>query len=408
MTFSWKTPPLSPLARSIPASATLAISARAKALKAEGHDVVDLGVGEPDFDTPEHIVEAACKAVREGATHYTPTPGTPQLRKAVAEDMGRTCGIELGPENVIVSPGAKYSLRLAILTVLEPGEKVLIPAPYWVSYPVMVKLAGGTSQVIPTSLETGFKITPELLAEHIDSKCRLLILNSPSNPTGVGYTRDELAALMDVVLKHEHLWVLTDDIYRMLTYGDFKHCPVTSLGTEIASRCIVVDGVSKSYAMTGWRIGFTAGPAELISAMARIQSQATSNPAAVSQAAALAAITGPQDCVEKMRNAFENRRALTISTLSAMEGVTFCEPDGAFYVLADFSPFLGGTDPNTGKKVDTDLALAEYLITSVKVATVPGSAFGAPGCIRMSYAASEERITEGLNRIKKALGNLKK
>jgi len=402
----WKKPRLSKLASQIPPSATLALSARAKAMKARGIDVIDLSVGQPDFNTPEAIVEAAFEAVRGGATGYTPTPGTPELRAAVAEMVGRDYRLEVSSDNVIVSPGAKYSLAVAMNALVGPGDEVLVPAPYWVSYPNMVTMAGAEGVLVKTTLEQGFRLDPASLEERLNERTKLLVLNSPSNPTGVGYDEDSLKAIGEVLARFPAVWVLCDDIYRKLVYGKFRHVSLARACPDLAHRCVFVDGVSKAYAMTGWRIGFTVGPKELIGAMTRLQGHETSCPAAVSQAAALAAITGDDLCVKEMLEAFTKRRDRLLARLSEVEGVITVPPDGAFYVFSNIEAYLEKKTP-AGDFLADDIALGNYLLEEAHVAAVPGTAFGSPGHLRMSYATSEERLMEAMDRVSRALDNLK-
>jgi aspartate aminotransferase len=376
-------------------------------LAATGRDIIDLSVGQPDFNTPEHIIEAACQAVRDGATGYTPTPGTPELREAVAREMGRQRSIDIEMSNVLVSPGAKYSLAMVILALVDPRQKILIPSPYWVSYPKMAQLAGAEVVVVPTAIEQGYKLTPDILEPYLDERCRLLILNSPSNPSGVGYTNEDLKPIAELLKSYPDLWVLSDDIYQKLVYDGFEPGCLAAVDEEVARRCVYVDGVSKAYAMTGWRIGYMAGPESLVSAIGRMQSHTTSNPAAVSQAAALEALTGPQDCVGKMCRAFARRRAKLLERMEGIDGLCWVVPDGAFYVFANVSQVLGKRHPETGEPIDTDQKLGDYLLEGAGVAAVPGVAFGAPGHLRMSYAASETRILEAMDRIEQALGALR-
>jgi aspartate aminotransferase len=407
MRFSWQEPRISNKAAAIEPSATLALSAKAKEMEAAGHDVIDLSVGQPDFNTPPHIIEAACRALRDGATGYTPTPGTPQLRDAVAAEMRAVHGLDLSAQNVVVSPGAKYSLALAVAALINPGDKVVLAAPWWVSYPKMVQLAQGRSVCVPTTLQQGFRLTPDRLEPYLDEDCRLLILNSPSNPTGVGYSEADLQALAELLLRFPNLWVLCDDIYRKLVYDDFKAHSLARVAPKLARRCVFVDGVSKAYAMTGWRIGYLAGPRPLVGAVSRMQGHTTSNPAAVSQAAALAALTGPQQCVEEMRTAFAVRRRRMLERLRQIDGVCFVVPDGAFYVFVNVEQILGKRHPERDEIIDSDEKLGTYLLEQAHVAAVPGTAFGAPGHLRLSYAAAKSRILEALERFDQCMRALR-
>lgn len=404
-TIKWGSPTLSLIAQKITPSATLALSARAKEMAAQGHDVIDLTVGQPDFNTPAPIVEAAFRRVREGATGYTPTPGTTELREAVARVFGEDYGLKVSLENVIVSPGAKYSLTMAMQALLGPGDKVIIPAPYWVSYPKMAAMAGADSVILETTVEDNFRLTPELLEDALDDNVKMLVLNNPSNPTGVGYNRQDLEKIASVLSEYPRVWVLCDDIYRKLVYGSFKHLSFAEVEPDISSRCVFIDGVSKAYAMTGWRIGFTVGPKELVGAMTRLQGHSTSCAAAVSQAAALEAITGDQSCVQNMLSAFSRRREKMLHRFSTIDNIVVVPPDGAFYVFANVERIIGVKRPD-GEVIGDDVDLGDYLLEDALVAGVPGSAFGSPGHIRFSYAASESRIMEALDRIQISLNKL--
>jgi aspartate aminotransferase len=385
-------------------SMTLAVTAKAAHLSRQGIDVIGYGAGEPDFDTPEHIKDAAKRALDSGATKYTDVGGTPELRKAAAEWLGKAHNLQLAAENILVSCGAKHSLYNLFQALLDEGDEVIISAPYWVSYPEHVTMAGGKPVIIETTPETGFLFSGAQLDAACTSRTRAVILVSPSNPTGAVADKKNLEEIAEVCVKR-NLLVVSDDIYRSLVYGG-QYTSIATLGKEIRERTILIDGVSKTYAMTGWRIGFCAAPPELIKGMAVMQGQSTSNPAAVSQAAALAAITGPQECVEAMRREFDKRRMVMVEKLRAMPGVKCVEPRGAFYAFPDLRGCLGKHVPGGGI-VDDDLALAEYLIEKARVAIVPGSGFGAPGFARLSYATSMEKIETGLGRMHKALAELK-
>ncbi len=374
---------------SIPGSVTLAINARAKELAAEGHRVIRFGVGEPDFDTPEHIKEAARLALQGRINAYTPVAGVPELREEVARTF-RECGISAEASNVVVSCGAKQSLFNALQVLVDDGDEVAFYAPYWVSYPPMTTAAGGTPVVIDTSAD-GCRLTPEPLRAALTDRTRVLLLNSPSNPTGITATRDELAALGEVLADFPEVVVLSDEIYQHLVYGDAEFVPFAVACPAVAERTITVNGVSKSFAMTGWRIGYATGPAQVIAAMTRYQSHSTSNPTAIAQAAALAALRGPMEPIEEMRQAFDRRRLLMTDKLRALPGTTLTPPDGAFYCWPEVSGWLG--------EGGTTLQLAEDLLEQARVAVVPGEAFGAPGYLRLSYACSEEDIEEGCARI---------
>ncbi len=384
---------------------TLKVSAKAAALKAQGIDVINFGAGEPDFDTPVHIKDAAKRALDAGATKYTQVEGTPQLRKAVAAWFARAHGFEVKPAEVIVSVGAKQAIYNAFHALLDEGDEVILPAPYWVSYSEIAKLAGAKPVPVWCRPEDDFNLDPAAVARAITPKTRLILIVSPSNPTGALFGEKELRAVADLAVKHD-LWLLTDDIYRTLVYGGARYVQPATFSPEIRKRTVLVDGVSKAYAMTGWRIGFTCAPPDVIEAMSTLQGQSTSNAAAVSQAAALAAIEGPQDEVETMRQEFDKRRIYMLGALRAMPGVKCVEPRGAFYAFPDVSAFNGRKAPS-GKVIDGDGALCEYLIEEGKVAVVPGSAFYAPGYIRLSYATSQANIEKGLARVAEVLGKLK-
>jgi aspartate aminotransferase len=387
-------------------SMTLKVSAKAAALKAQGIDVVSFGAGEPDFDTPAHIKEAAKKALDAGATKYTQVEGTPQLRKAVAAWFGRAHGFnDITPGDVIVTVGAKQAIYNAFHALLDEGDEVILPAPYWVSYSEIAKLAGAKPVPVVSRAEDEFVVNPDDIARAITPRTRLILVVSPSNPTGAVYDEKTLRAIADLAVKHD-CWLLTDDIYRSLCYGDAKFVNPATFSPEVRKRTVIVDGVSKSYAMTGWRVGFTLAPPAVIEAMSTLQGQSTTNAAAVSQAAALAAIEGPQDEVERMRQEFDKRRLYMVKGLRAIPGVKCVEPRGAFYAFPDVSSFIGKKTP-AGKLIDSDPTLCEYLIEDARVAVVPGSAFYAPGYVRLSYATSQANIEKGIARLGEALGKLK-
>jgi aspartate aminotransferase len=389
-------------------SITLAVTAKAARLKAAGVDVISFGAGEPDFDTPSHIKEAvrtALEAPHGGFGKYTDVGGLPQLRKAIADELNGVHGLALDPEQILVSTGAKHSLYNLFMALLDPGDEVLIPAPYWVSYPDMVMLAGGRPVILETRAEDDFAVTAEQVREACTGRTRAIVLNNPSNPTGAVYSRKQVEALAQAVVEKD-LLVVSDDIYRQLVYGDAEYVSMAKLGPEAAKRTILVDGASKTYAMTGWRIGYTAGPLALIKAMAKIQGQSTSNPTHVSQIAALAALTGPQRCVAEMRNAFNERRIAIVRLLRAIPGVSCREPKGAFYAFPDVSAYIGKKSPE-GSILDDDVQLCDWLVEVGKVAVVPGSGFGAPGFVRLSYACSMQNIEQGVDRMGKALATLR-
>ena len=386
-------------------SMTLKVSAKAAELKAKGVDVVSFGAGEPDFDTPAYIKEAAKKALDAGATKYTAVEGTPQLRKAAAAWFQRAHGFDVSPNEIIVGAGAKQVIFNAFHAVLSEGDEVILPAPYWVSYSEIAKLAGATPVPVVSRAADNFVVNPDDIARAITPRTRLILIVSPCNPTGAVYDEKTLRAIADLAVKHD-LWLLTDDIYRTLIYGDAKFVQPATFGPEVRKRTIIADGVSKAFAMTGWRIGFGLAPPAVIEAMGTLQGQSTTNAAAVSQAAALAAIEGPTEDLEKMRQEFDRRRLYMLGALRAIPGVTCVEPKGAFYAFPDLSAFNGKRTPG-GKLIENDLALCEYLIEEAKVAVVPGSAFYAPGYVRLSYATSQANIEKGVARIAEAVGKLK-
>lgn len=391
---------ISKMAAAVQPSATLAAAAKAKQLKAEGVHIHDFSLGEPDFATPPHICAAALKAMQSGQTHYTVASGTAELRAAVAQWYGKTYGLRCTAEQVLISNGAKHSIHNALAATCGPGDEVIIPTPYWVSYSDLVQMTGANYVLVPTTLETGFKMTPEQLKKAITPKTRLLMLNSPSNPTGVVYSRRELEALADVILDSK-VAVLSDEIYEQLVYGDARATCFATLRPELPDRTITISGVSKTYAMTGWRIGWAVGPAAVLKAMGNIQSQQTGCPNSVSQAAALAALQGPQDCVQEMRREFETRRDLVCRRLAALPGVTFPTPGGAFYAFFNVAGYFGKSPG--GKKVVDSASFCQAALESAHVNLVPGSAFGAEGYVRLSFAASREQINAGLDRLEKFL-----
>jgi aspartate aminotransferase len=391
---------ISKLAAAVQPSATLAAGAKAKQMKAEGMTVFDFSLGEPDFPTPEHICAAAVKAMKDGHTHYTPAAGIPELRKSVARWYEKTYGIRYTAEQVVVSNGAKHSIHNALSAVVGPGNEVIIPTPYWVSYSDMVQMTGAKFVLVPTTIETGFKMTAAQLRAAVTPRSRLLMLNSPCNPTGTVYTRQELEALADVVLDAK-LAVLSDEIYEKLVFGDARPSCFATLRPELAERTITISGASKSYAMTGWRMGWTLGPLYVVKAMGNVQSQQTGNPCSISQYAALAALEGDQDCVERMRREFEARRDLVVARLSAMHGIKCRKPEGAFYAFFDVSAHFGRT--LGGRKVTDSASFCSAALETAHVNVVPGSAFGAEGYVRLSYAASRDQLQAGLDHLEKWL-----
>ncbi len=385
------------------ASATLAMSQKSAEMKAQGIDVINMSVGEPDFNTPDHIKVAAKLAIDENYSRYSPVPGYPELRQAIARKLERENQLHYQPSEILVSNGAKQSVCNTVMALVDPGEEVIIPAPYWVSYPQMVKLAGGTPVIINAGFEQNFKITPEQLEAAITPQTRLLILCSPSNPTGSVYTKDELEGLAEVILKHEDLFVLADEIYEHINYIG-KHESIAQF-PGMKERSIIVNGVSKAYAMTGWRIGYIAAPEWIVKGCNKLQGQYTSGPCSVSQRAALEAYIASQDCVEEMRLAFERRRDLIVELAKDIPGLEVNTPQGAFYLFPKCSSFYGKSDGEHTIKDSNDLAM--YLLEVGHVATVGGDAFGDPDCFRMSYATSDENIREAMRRIKEVLGRLK-
>lgn len=384
-------------------SATLAMSQKSSEMKAQGIDVINMSVGEPDFNTPDHIKEAAKKAVDDNFSRYSPVPGYPDLRKAIVEKLKKENNLDYTVNEVLVSNGAKQSVCNTIMALVNDGEEVIIPAPYWVSYPQMVKLAGGEPVIVEAGFDQNFKITPEQLEAAITPKTRMLILCSPSNPTGSVYSKDELAALAEVVKKHEDMFVLADEIYEHINYIG-KHESIAQF-EGMKERAIIVNGVSKAYAMTGWRIGYIAAPEWIVKGCNKLQGQYTSGPCSVSQKAAEFAYTQSQECVETMRQAFERRRNLIVKLAKDIPGLEVNEPQGAFYLFPKCTNFYGKS--YEGKTINNSTDLAMFLLEVGHVATVGGDAFGDPECFRMSYATSDENIVEAMRRIKETLGKLK-
>ncbi|HPB31831.1 MAG TPA: pyridoxal phosphate-dependent aminotransferase [Candidatus Sumerlaeota bacterium] len=391
---------ISKRAQKVTQSLTLALSAKAKQMKKEGMDVVGFGAGEPDFDTPDHIKAVAIEDIRKGATKYTPASGTPELKKAVADKIKQDYGLVYDPSQIIISPGAKFSLYVAIMAICDDGDEIIIPAPYWLTYPEQVKAAGGVPVYIEAGIATEFKITPEQLKKSITPKTCALILNSPSNPTGAVYTRAELEAIADVV-KETGIIVISDEIYDKLVYDGMESISFPTVRPGLQDQTILVNGHSKTYSMTGWRIGWTAGPKDVIAAMGRLQSHSTSNPTTFCQRASAVALTADQSCIEEMRRAFEERRNYMVARLRAMPGVKCAMPGGAFYVFPDVSSFYGRK--LAGRPIGGSMDMANILLEEFKVGVVPGDPFGDDRCVRLSYALGMKDIEKGLDRIEEAL-----
>jgi aspartate aminotransferase len=396
---------LSDMLSRVKPSPTIAVTNKARELKAAGKDVIGLGAGEPDFDTPENIKAAAKRAIDEGKTKYTAVDGIPELKQAICDKFLRDNALSYTPSQVTVGTGGKQVLYNALVATLNPGDEVIVPAPYWVSYPDMVLLAGGRPVAVDCPIDTGFKLTPKALEDAISDKTKWLIFNSPSNPTGAGYTWDELKALTDVLLRHPHVWVMTDDMYEHLVYGDFTFCTPAEVEPQLYDRTLTVNGVSKAYAMTGWRIGYAAGPEHLIKAMGKVQSQSTSNPCSISQWAAFEALTGPQDYIAESRVAFQRRRDLVVEMLNAAEGIECPVPEGAFYVYPSIAGCIGKTSAG-GAKITDDEAFATALLEESGVAVVFGAAFGLSPHFRVSYATSDDVLREACTRIQKFCAGL--
>ena len=386
----------------IPASATIAVTTKAKALRAQGLDVIGFGAGEPDFETPEHIRDAAKHALDEGWTRYTPTAGLPVMREAIVEHVSRHFGLEVTPQQVMVSCGGKHVLYNAMMSLVNPGDEVLLPAPYWVTYPVQITMAGGVVQVVQAHVENEFRVTVADLEAACTPKTRGLILNSPSNPTGSGYSKADLLAIADFV-ERRNLWVISDEIYARLTYDNYQSTFFATL-PNMAERTMTVYGLSKTYAMTGWRVGIGIAPEPLIAAMARFQGQVTTNPASIAQAASIAALSQPDDFLADWVKAFDARRRLMVERLNAMDGVECTLPQGAFYAFPDFRGLLGRRF--NGRSLESDWDLIDFLLEEARVALVPGTPFGAPGFARLSYAISMEQIIEGMDRLDAAFAKL--
>jgi aspartate aminotransferase len=387
-------------------SATIAMSNKAMALKAEGRDIIGLSAGEPDFDTPDNIKEAAIAAIRRGETKYTNVDGIPELKKAIAAKFKRENGLEYKPSQVSVGTGGKQILFNALLSTVNPGDEVIIPAPYWVSYPDIVMLAGGKPVFVPTTLKDKFKLRPEALARAVTPKTKWLIFNSPSNPSGAAYTRQELKKITDVLAEHPHVWVLTDDMYEHLVYDDFTFATPAEVEPKLYERTLTMNGVSKAYCMTGWRIGYGAGPEMLIKAMSKLQSQSTSNPSSIAQWAAVEALNGPQDFIPRNNKVFKDRRDLVVSMLNQAKGISCPTPEGAFYVYPSCEGAIGRQAPS-GNAIKTDEDFATELLAAEGVAVVHGAAFGMSPHFRISYATATEVLEDACHRIQRFCGNLR-
>ena len=390
---------LSSRVRRIKPSPTLAVTAKANQLKLEGVDVINLAAGEPDFDTPEHIKQAASQAIQAGKTKYTPVGGTNSLKAAIIKKFEQDNNLSYRPNEILVSNGGKQSFYNLCQAIIDNDDEVIIPAPYWVSYPDMVLLANGLPVFITADQTQSFKINAKQLTSKITNKTKLLVLNSPSNPTGASYDDEELKSLADVLVKHPQIWIATDDMYEHILFDEQKFCNILSVCPELKSRTIVLNGVSKAYSMTGWRIGYAAGPVEVIDAMKNIQSQSTSNPCSISQAAAEAALTSAQDCVHEMSSAFEERCEFVVSGLNDVKGINCTKPQGTFYCFANIEDAIAQTSG-----VEDDVQFATHLLTECGIAVVPGTAFGLPGYMRISFANSKENLAEALKRLKNTLG----
>ena len=387
-------------------SATIAVSQKARELKAQGRDVIGLGAGEPDFDTPDNIKEAAIAAIRRGETKYTPVSGIPELREAISKKFKRENGLDYAPAQTIVGTGGKQILFNALMATLNPGDEVIIPAPYWVSYPEMVAICGGTPVFVDTTLEHDFKLKAEALEAAITRKTKWIIFNSPSNPSGAAYSESELRAITDVLMRHDHVWCLTDDMYEHLVYGDFTFTTPAQIEPSLYERTLTMNGVSKAYAMTGWRIGYAGGPQQLIKAMDMIQGQQTSGACSIAQWAAVEALNGPQDFIPRNKQIFQHRRDLVVSMLNQAQGLTCPTPEGAFYVYPSCAGLIGKKAPS-GRAIETDEDFVTELLETEGVAVVHGSAFGLGPNFRISYATSDTALEEACTRIQRFCGNCK-
>jgi aspartate aminotransferase len=399
-------PRLSAAIDRIQPSPTIAVTNKAAELKAAGRDIIGLGAGEPDFDTPDFVKEAAIEAIRRGQTKYTAVDGTPELKKAIQAKFKRDNALDYGLDQITVNSGGKQTIFNALVATLDPGDEVVIPAPYWVSYPDIVALTGATPVIVECGIDDNFKLTAEKLEAAITPKTKWLIFNSPSNPTGAAYTRAELKALTDVLLKHPHVMILADDMYEHIVYDGFEFVTIAEAEPKLYDRTLTVNGASKAYAMTGWRIGFAGGPAWLIKAMAKLQSQSTSNPCSISMAATVAALNGDQSFLEERNTAFQRRRDLVVSMLNQTPGLRCPRPEGAFYVYPDCAGLIGKTTPE-GKVLANDEDVAAYFLEAEGVAVVHGAAFGGSPAFRISYATSDAALEEACKRIQRAVGNLK-
>jgi aspartate aminotransferase len=391
--------------RRIKPSPTLAVTQKARELQRQGRKVISLGAGEPDFDTPENVKEAAIRAIREGKTKYTDVDGIPELKAAIVEKFRRENDLTYKTTEINVSPGGKAVLYNALIATVSPGDEVIVPAPYWVSYPDMALLAGGKPEVVEAGAEVGFKLQPDALERAITPKTKWLILNSPSNPTGAAYTFDELKAIGDVVTRHPNVWVMTDDMYEHLVFDDFRFTSFLQAAPQLKDRTLTVNGVSKAYAMTGWRIGYAGGPEPLIKAMQKVMSQSTTNPCSIAQWAAVEALSGPQDYIPRQAKLFEERRDLVVSMLNQARGVTCSKPEGAFYVYPSVKPLIG-LRTKAGKLIDSDETFAGELLEQEEVAVVHGAAFGLSPFFRISYATSNEILEDACHRIQRFCASL--
>jgi len=390
--------PLSHRVQSIKPSPTLAVTARAAELRTEGKDIIGLGTGEPDFDTPQHIKEAAIEALRKGQTKYTAVDGTAELKLAIINKFKRENDLTYNNNQILVSCGAKHSIYNLLQATLNPGDEIIIPAPYWVSYPDMAKLAGAEPVILKTTIEDSFKITPDKLRGAISDKTRMVVFNSPSNPTGVSYSKEELAALGEVLLNYRDILIMTDDIYEHILWGQVKFINIVNACPELYDQTIVVNGVSKAYSMTGWRIGYVGGPESIVKGMKKIQSQSTSNASSIAQAAAVAALDGDQTYIKESTGIFKARHDFVLKSLQEIDGINCLASEGTFYSFPDMNDLIEKLDG-----ISNDVDLAEFFLEKAEVAMVPGSAFGAPGCMRISFATSMENLEKSMERIKAAL-----